>query len=41
MNSQLNIMMAAVAIALLPMFILYCIGQRFFVEGVAMTGLKG
>jgi len=41
MNAQLNIMMAAVAIALLPMFILYCIGQRFFVEGVAMTGLKG
>lgn len=41
MNAQLNIMMASVAIALLPMFILYVIGQRFFVEGVAMTGLKG
>jgi multiple sugar transport system permease protein len=41
MNAQLNIMMAAVAIALLPMFILYAIGQRFFVEGVAMSGLKG
>jgi multiple sugar transport system permease protein len=41
MNAQLNIMMAAVGIALLPMFILYVIGQRFFVEGVAMTGLKG
>lgn len=40
MNAQLNIMMAAVAIALLPMFILYVIGQRFFVEGIAMTGLK-
>jgi len=41
MNAQLNIMMAAVGIALLPMFILYIIGQRFFVEGIAMTGLKG
>ena len=41
MNAQLNIMMAAVAIALVPMFILYVIGQRFFVEGIAMTGLKG
>jgi len=41
MNAQLNIMMAAVAIALLPMFILYVVGQRFFVEGIAMTGLKG
>jgi ABC-type glycerol-3-phosphate transport system permease component len=34
-------MMAAVAIALLPVFILYAVGRRFFVEGVAMTGLKG
>jgi multiple sugar transport system permease protein len=41
MNAQLNIMMAAVGIALLPMFILYVIGQHLFVEGVAMTGLKG
>ena len=41
MNAQLNIMMAAVAIALLPMFLMYVIGQRFFVEGIAMTGLKG
>jgi multiple sugar transport system permease protein len=41
MNAQLNIMMAAVAIALLPMFVLYVLGQRFFVEGIAMTGLKG
>jgi multiple sugar transport system permease protein len=41
MNAQLNIMMAAVGIALLPMFVLYVVGQRFFVEGIAMTGLKG
>jgi multiple sugar transport system permease protein len=41
MNAQLNIMMAAVAIGLLPIFILYVVGQRFFVEGIAMTGLKG
>ncbi|MBV9892759.1 MAG: carbohydrate ABC transporter permease [Chloroflexi bacterium] len=41
MNAQLNIMMASVAIALLPIFLLYVFGQRFFVEGIAMTGLKG
>ncbi len=41
MNTQLNLMMAAVAISLLPIFLLYVIGQRFFVEGIAMTGLKG
>jgi multiple sugar transport system permease protein len=41
MNTQLNLMMAAVAISLLPIFVLYVVGQRFFVEGIAMTGLKG
>jgi multiple sugar transport system permease protein len=41
MNTQLNLMMAAVAISLLPIFLLYVIGQRFFIEGIAMTGLKG
>jgi multiple sugar transport system permease protein len=41
MNTQLNIMMAAVAISLSPIFLLYVLGQRFFVEGIAMTGLKG
>jgi len=41
MNTQLHLMMAAVAISLTPIFLLYVVGQRFFVEGVAMTGLKG
>jgi multiple sugar transport system permease protein len=41
MNTQLNLMMAAVAISLTPIFVLYVIGQRFFIEGIAMTGLKG
>ena len=40
MNTQLNLMMAAVAISLTPIFLLYVLGQRFFVEGIAMTGLK-
>jgi ABC-type glycerol-3-phosphate transport system permease component len=34
-------MMASVAISLTPIFLLYVLGQRFFVEGIAMTGLKG
>jgi len=41
MNAELNILMACVTVSLLPIFILYLIGQRFFVEGVAMTGVKG
>ena len=24
-----------------PIFLLYVIGQRFFIEGIAMTGIKG
>ncbi len=41
MGQELHIMMAAVAMTLLPPFTAYALGQRFFVEGVAMTGLKG
>jgi multiple sugar transport system permease protein len=41
MNSELHILMACVTLSLTPIFILYVLGQRFFVEGVAMTGVKG
>ncbi|MBV8719582.1 MAG: carbohydrate ABC transporter permease, partial [Chloroflexi bacterium] len=36
-----NIVVASVAIALRRSFRLDVFGQRFFVEGIAMTGLKG
>jgi multiple sugar transport system permease protein len=41
MNAELHVMMAAVTICLIPIFTVYVIGQRFFVEGIAMSGLKG
>jgi len=41
MNAELHLLMACVTLSLLPIFLLYLIGQRFFVEGIAMTGLKG
>ena len=41
MNAELHLLMAAVALCLTPMFLLYVFGQRFFVEGITMTGLKG
>jgi multiple sugar transport system permease protein len=41
MNQELHLLMAAVTICLIPVFLLYVFGQRFFVEGIAMTGLKG
>jgi multiple sugar transport system permease protein len=41
MNAELHLLMAAVTLSLIPIFLLYVFGQRFFVEGIAMTGLKG
>ncbi len=41
MNAELHILMACVTLSLLPIFLLYLIGQRFFVEGVTMTAVKG
>lgn len=41
LSGNLNILMAAVSLSMLPLFILYLFGQRFFVEGVTMSGLKG
>jgi multiple sugar transport system permease protein len=41
MNAELHILMACVTLSLLPIFLLYVIGQRFFVEGVTMSGIKG
>ena len=33
--------MAAVTLSVLPVFVLWIIGQRWFVEGISMTGMKG
>lgn len=41
MNAELHLMMAAVTICLLPILTVYVFGQRFFVEGITMSGLKG
>jgi ABC-type glycerol-3-phosphate transport system permease component len=34
-------MMAAVALSIAPILVLYVVAQRWFVEGIAMTGQKG
>jgi multiple sugar transport system permease protein len=36
-----GIMMAAVALSILPILVLYIAAQRWFVEGIAMSGQKG
>jgi multiple sugar transport system permease protein len=35
------LLMAASVLAMLPILIIYFLAQRFFVEGIAVTGLKG
>ncbi|HEX5417025.1 MAG TPA: carbohydrate ABC transporter permease [Chloroflexota bacterium] len=41
LGSQMNVMMAGVTLSILPLLLLYIFGQRLFVEGVTMTGIKG
>jgi multiple sugar transport system permease protein len=41
LGSQMNVLMAGVTLSILPLLILYIFGQRLFVQGVTMTGLKG
>ncbi|CAN5415574.1 carbohydrate ABC transporter permease [soil metagenome] len=36
-----GVMMAAVALSIAPILVLYLAAQRWFVEGIAMTGTKG
>lgn len=40
MNKQYTLLMAGAMVALLPTLILYIAAQRFFVDGIAMTGIK-
>jgi multiple sugar transport system permease protein len=38
---QFNLLMAASALVVLPVVVLFLIFQRAFVEGISMGGLKG
>lgn len=40
-GSQLELLMAASLIHIIPTIVLFLIGQRYFVKGIALTGLKG
>lgn len=40
-NQDYALLMAAAVVAMLPIMVLYVFLQRYFVEGIAMTGLKG
>ena len=38
---QWNLMMAASLAVVFPLIILFFVAQRYFIEGIALTGLKG
>ncbi|MFC7148204.1 carbohydrate ABC transporter permease [Cohnella cellulosilytica] len=40
-NAEWHLMMAASAVVILPAIIVYFIGQRYFMDGIALTGIKG
>ncbi len=40
-SSQWNLLMVASLTAIVPVLIVFFIGQRYFIEGIATTGLKG
>jgi multiple sugar transport system permease protein len=37
----INLQMAGAALAIVPVMIVFLSLQRYFVQGIAMTGLKG
>ncbi|HRU32792.1 MAG TPA: carbohydrate ABC transporter permease, partial [bacterium] len=40
-TAQWHYLMAASVVVLLPVIIVFFIGQRYFIQGITLTGLKG
>ena len=40
-SAQWHLMMASATVAIIPVIILFALGQRFLVEGISLTGVKG
>lgn len=40
-NSSISIIIAGVIISSVPLIVIYMVGQKYFVEGITMSGLKG
>ena len=40
-NSQRGMLMAAAAVCMIPMILVYFFAQRYFIEGITFSGLKG
>lgn len=39
--TQTNLLMAAATVTIIPVLILYLFSQRYFIQGITLTGLKG
>lgn len=40
-SAQWGLLMAAATMAMVPVLAVYVVGQRYFIEGIALSGLKG
>jgi multiple sugar transport system permease protein len=40
-GASLSVLMAATVMAILPLFVVFLVAQRFIIEGLTMTGIKG
>ena len=40
-RAQMNFMMAAASLAVIPMIVIFFLAQRYFIEGITFSGLKG
>ncbi|WP_081411880.1 carbohydrate ABC transporter permease [Alicyclobacillus herbarius] len=40
-HTEWNLIMAATVVVMLPMLVIFFAAQRYFIEGITMTGLKG
>lgn len=40
-STQWNLLMAASAVTIIPVILVFFVGQKYFVEGITLTGVKG
>lgn len=40
-TAQWHLLMAASVVVLLPVIVLFFVAQKYFIQGIALTGLKG
>ncbi len=41
MTGSISVVLAGIVLSMIPVLIIYLIGQRYLIEGIMMGGLKG